>query len=397
VAYPFTVADVGYLTSRAAVEVLAAVDELALTKATYLADVAKARVLAGDRAGAVLETVLLRRKAASKVDEPDRWLFTDDALQQATPKRVAEHRAQRFAGRDAHDVTCSIGADLAALAGTAHRCLGSDLDDVRLAMARNNCPATTVVRADALTPVTRDAAVLADPARRDSAGRRRWRPEDFQPSLDALADVYRGRDLAVKCAPGLDFDALPLTGEVELISLDGAVREACLWTGGFAGACRRRATVLRGDGTQWTITDQEPDDCGVAEPGEWLIDPDGAVVRAGLVRHYASRHGLWQMDERIAYLTGDSPPPDVRAFRIREFGHYSEKELRSALRRLSVGVVEILVRGLDVDPNALRPRLRLSGVESASVVLTRIGRTPTAFICAAVPRSRPVNRTNGVR
>ena len=26
-------------------------------------------------------------------------------------------------------------------------------------------------------------------------------------------------------------------------------------------------------------------------------------VRAGLVRHYAAAHGLWQLDERIAHLT----------------------------------------------------------------------------------------------
>jgi hypothetical protein len=45
--------------------------------------------------------------------------------------------------------------------------------------------------------------------------------------------------------------------------------------------------------------------------------------------------------------------------------------------------VEILVRGLDVDPNALRPRLRLRGSQAFTVVLTRIGRTPTAFVCRA--------------
>lgn len=396
VPYPFTPADVAYLGSAVGAEALAEVAALPLTKESYLRDVATARKL-GERAAALVETVLLRRKAASKVDDPARWLFTDDALQQATSALVARHRAQRFAGRDAHDVTCSVGVDLAALRETASRCVGSDLDPVRLAMARHNCPGTTVVRADAVHPVTRTAAVFADPARRDAAGRRRWRPEDFLPSLGALADAYTGRDLAVKCAPGLDFATLPLSGEVELVSLDGAVREACLWTGGLAGQCTRRATVLRSDGTQWTVTDAEPDDCAVGEPGEWLIDPDGAVVRAGLVRHYADRHGLWQMDERIAYLTGDTPPPDVRAFRVLEFGHYSEKELRAVLRRRGVGVVEILVRGLDVDPNALRPRLRLSGVESASVVLTRIGRTPTAFVCEAVARSTPGNRTNRVR
>lgn len=384
--YAFTLADVEYLTSADGARALAACDALPLTDASWLADVATARREVAERYAAVLETVLLRRKSASKLDDAGSWLLTGDALQQASASPVAAHRARRLAGRDVHDVTCSIGADLAALAGTAARCVGSDLDPVRLAMARHNCGqagvAPLIVRADALTPVTRDAVVVADPARRDSSGRRTWRPGDFVPALDELADVHSGRDIVVKCAPGLDPAAAPWAREVELVSLDGQVRESCLWSAGLATA-GRRATVLHSGGAEWTITDAESDDVAVAEPGEWLVDPDGAVVRAGLVRHYAARHGLWQLDERIAYLTGDVPPPGVRAFRVLEFGRYSEKELRAVLRRRGIGRVEILVRGLDVDPNTLRRRLKPSGADEASVVLTRIGRTPTAFVCRA--------------
>ena len=333
----------------------------------------------------MLETVLLRRRAASKMDDPERWLFTDTALQQATAAPVARLRARCFAGRDTHDVTCSVGVDLAALVEVATRCVGSDLDPVRLAMARHNLRGSrAVLRADALRPVSRDVPVVADPARRDATGRRTWRPADFAPPLDALAAAYAGRDLAVKCAPGVDFAVAPWADEVELVSLDGRVREACLWTGGLATpGVSRRASVLRGDGSRWTITDAEPDDCPVTPPAEWLVDPDGAVVRAGLVRHYAARHGLAQLDERIAYLTGPTPPPGVRAFRVVEHGHYTEKALRSVLRAHDVGSLEILVRGLDVDPNALRRRLRLAGGAAATAVLTRIGRTPTYLLAHA--------------
>jgi hypothetical protein len=121
----------------------------------------------------------------------------------------------------------------------------------------------------------------------------------------------------------------------------------------------------------------------VTAPAGWIVDPDGAVVRAGLVRHYAARHGLAQLDPRIAYLTGDSPPPGIRAFRVLEHGRYTEKALKQVLSRRGVGKLEILVRGLDVDPNALRPRLRLRGPDSATVVLTRIGDTPTSLLCTA--------------
>ncbi|GAB3907849.1 hypothetical protein GCM10029964_106690 [Kibdelosporangium lantanae] len=423
--YGFTLADVTFLTSADGVAALAETDQLALTRDTYLADVATARRLAGDRAPALLETVLLRRKAVSKIDDPANWLFTDDALQQATPQAVARHRAERLRGLDVHDVTCSIGVDLVCSAEAARTVVGSDLDPVRLAMARHNT-GLPVVRADALKPVTRGTVILADPARRDASGRRRWRPADFAPPLDTLAEVYGGRDMAVKCAPGIEAADVPWAREIELVSLAGQVREACLWTGALATpGVTRRASVLGpppgssvtagvasgssaagssaatagstpaspavaagsaavSGGAGYTVTDADPDDCPVTAPAGWIVDPDGAVVRAGLVRQYAARHGLAQLDPRIAYLTGDSPPPGIRAFRVVDHGRYSERTLRQELARRGVGRLEILVRGLDVDPNTLRPRLRLRGREEATVVLTRIGGTPTALLCVAV-------------
>jgi hypothetical protein len=375
--YAFSLDDVAFLRSAEGARALAECDAL---DATRIADIEAARRIAGERAAAVVETVVLRRKAQVKLDA-EGWLFTGDAVQQASASAVARHRASRLEGHDVHDVTCSIGADLAELAKVARQAIGSDVDSVRLAMARHNCPEVPLVRADALRPVSRGTVVVADPARRDGTGRR-WRPEDFAPPLDRLAEVYAGRELAVKVSPGLDWAALPWADEVELVSLDGQVREACLWTGDLATASRR-ATVLRRSGPQWTITSDDPDDVGAGEPGEWIIDPDGAVVRAGLVKHYGARHGLWQLDERIAYLTGDEPPPGTRAFRILEHGPYHEKALRALLKRHEVGRLEILVRGLDLDPDALRKRLKLRGPREATVVLTRIGRSPVGFLCEA--------------
>ncbi|ATY10149.1 SAM-dependent methyltransferase [Amycolatopsis sp. AA4] len=381
--YSFTLDDVAFLRSGAG---RAALAECSALDGSRIADVTAARRLVGERAAPVLETVALRRKAVLKLASSADWLFTGDALQQASATPVARHRASRLAGLAVHDVTCSVGADLVELSRVASTALGSDVDPVRLEMAQHNASiagvSPLVARADALRPVSRDTAVVVDPARRDSAGRRVWRPADFLPPLDELVAAYPGRILSVKCAPGMDFSIAPWADEVELVSLDGQVREACLWRGLSSGA-GRRATVLRSDGTQWTVTDAEPDDIPVQDAGEWLIDPDGAVVRAGLVRHYAARHGLWQLDERIAYLTGATPPPGVRAFRVLEQLPYREKALGQALKKLDVGRLEILVRGLDVDPDALRRKLKPRGSEESTVVLTRIGRSPVAFVCRA--------------
>ena len=365
---------------------LQVVAEHALTETSRVADIAALRKQFGDRTPVLVETTLLRRRAVDKLPGTGSWLFTDAALQQASAAPVASHRAQRLAGRIVHDVTCSIGTELAALSGSAARAVGSDIDPVRLAMARHNLGATVdLCRADALHPVTRDTVVLADPARR-SGGRRRFNPRDYQPALDQLFDVYIGRNLVVKSAPGIDFDAvtrLGFDGEIEVTSYRGSVREACLWSAGLAEAgVRRRASVLDRDEQ---ITDAEPDDCPVGPAGRWIVDPDGAVVRAGLVRHYAARHGLWQLDAHIAYLSGDDLPTGIRGFEVLEQLAFDERRLRQALGALDCGSLEILVRGVDVDPDALRRRLALRGKRALAVVITRIGSGAvargTAFVC----------------
>lgn len=362
--------------------------------------------------------MLLRRRALAKLAGLaglSHWLFTDEALQQATAVEVARHRARRLAGACVHDATCSVGTELAALRSTASYVVGSDIDEVRLAMARHNLGVdgrddggrddggagdggaegvraeVSLCRADALRPVSRDAVVVLDPARR-SGGNRRFDPRGYVPPLDQLIDVYQGRRSVVKCAPGIDFEAvrwLGFDGEIEITSYQGSVREACLWSPELSeSGVRRRATVLsRGE----ELTDRDPDECGVGPPGRWIVDPDGAVVRAGLVRHYGARHGLWQLDPNIAYLTGGSLPTGVRGFEVLDELPMREKVLRQVLSGRDCGSLEILVRGVDIDPDVLRRRLRPTGRTPLTVVITRIGAgamaRSVAFICRSSDRA----------
>lgn len=382
----FELSDVAYLSSEAGIADLARASVHTFSVSTLVADTASLRATFGDRAAVLAQTVQLRRKAVAKLGDVPEWLFTDDALQQATPAAVARHRAARLAGLVVHDVTCSVGAELAALDGIAATVIGSDIDPVRTAMARNNIGNKVLIcRADALAPSSRAEVVIADPGRR-SGGRRRFDPSAYTPPLDAVLRTYSDRNLVVKCAPGLDFTDLReqtgFDGEIEVVSLDGGVREACLWSAGLARA-QRRATVLSTTGDGYQLTDADSDDCVAAEAGEWIIDPDGAVVRAGLVRQYAARHGLWQLDPRIAYLSGDSVPAGVQGYRVLDSLPYSEKRIRQELAARDCGSVEITVRGVDVDPAVLRTRLKLRGGVALSVVITRIGSSARAFVCEA--------------
>lgn len=403
--YDLSPGELAFLRTDAGREALAAAAALPLSPGTILADLTALRQRHAPYEAAAVEVTRARRKAVGKLRGAGDLLLVDEAVQQATPWALAWHRAgeiaQRFPGAVVHDVTCSVGAELMALACRAGigGVIGSDIDRARLALADHNLGVarawaeggdaghTLLLRADALTPTTDADVVIADPGRRTSRGRV-TRLDDLQPPLLELLAVYTGRRLAVKCAPGLDYrnlrDRFGFEGQVQVVSLDGGVREACLWTGWGAQA-ERRATVLRSDGHGgvrcYELTSRDPDDLAAPGIGEWIVDPDGAVVRAGLVRQYAHRHGLRQLDPHIAYLTGPRVPAGERGFRVLDRLPMHEKSLRGALAARGCGRLEILVRGVDTDPDRLRKRLRLRGDNAYALVITRIGRSGTAFLC----------------
>jgi len=83
-----------------------------------------------------------------------------------------------------------------------------------------------------LRPVTRGTAILADPGRRDASGRRRGAQRDSRPLDERRGLCQSGH--GGECAPGVDPADVPWAREIELVSLNGQVREACLWTGELA-------------------------------------------------------------------------------------------------------------------------------------------------------------------
>ncbi|MDK8822690.1 SAM-dependent methyltransferase [Corynebacterium sp. HMSC067D03] len=371
----FSVAEARFLAANA--DAISAVEpEIALTKSSVFADRAVLDQHFGDYARAVSALIAARRAATGKF--PTHWLTDADAAQQATPARVAGVRAARIAEAGAqmvHDVTCSVGSEAPAFRQRGIAWMGSDLDMSRLIMARHNLGQEAwLAQADALRPVTSDGVVVADPARR-AGGRRITDPAQLLPPLPDLLDAHAGREMAVKCAPGIDYSGWD--GLVSVVSVDGGVKEACLYTPGLAGGVRREAVVLR-DGEE-RVTDLDDDTVDVTAPQRYIIDPDGAVVRAGLVRGWAARHGLSMLDEHIAYLTGEQIPAGYSGFPFLEA--VPLRALKKVLASHGAGSVEILVRGVDVDPDQLRKKLKLRGKAQMAVVIARIGDQAVAHVC----------------
>lgn len=316
------------------------------------------------------EAFIARRGGAASVPL---WLCDTETVQQATPWLVATHRAGRLASLGvelAHDVTCAMGTEVAALQQTGILALGSDIDPARVVMAAHNCaqmqqltgtPAL-IARADALAPASRAEVILADPARR-AGGRRIISMDDAIPPLPDLtaAWVRRGAEMVVKCAPGVDYSTW--RGEAQVVSVAGAVKETALWTPGLTqDGVTRRATLIAVDGTVSEFTDALPADLPEPGLGRYIVEPDGAIVRAGLVAHAAAAWQMRLLDPHLAFVTGENAPAGVPACEVWEKCTLKQLPAVVAEQCASRGMtaspaIEVLVRGAQVDPDVLRAKV----------------------------------------
>ncbi|MEZ0072849.1 THUMP-like domain-containing protein [Planotetraspora sp. GP83] len=340
---------------------------------------------------AALTQAGLRERAKAKFGEDAAVMyFTPHGLEQATRAEVAAHRARRArevtgsAAPRVLDVCCGIGGDLIALARAGLAVDAVDLDPLTVEVARANAAALGL---SGLVDVrTADAAetdpsgydlLFADPARRGARGRV-FDPMAYSPTWPAVLDlVSRASAACLKVAPGIPYEFIPEGAEAEWVSFKGEVKEAAIWVG--AGTTGRRATMLP-SGT--TLT---PSGTGVetGPVGRYLYEPDGAAIRAHLVAEVAAMVGGRLLDPRIAYITGDRLVPTEWAscYEVTEMMPFSLKQLRATLRTRKIGNLTIKKRGSAVDIERLRKDLRLSGENSAVVVLTRIEDRPYVLLC----------------
>ena len=320
-------------------------------------------------------------------------LFTRDGLEQATSEHVARHRARRIAADGVTtllDLCCGVGGDLLAIGAGVPRVVGVDRDELHAVMARHNAAAYGVDAHAVVADVTDvrvpgSSAVFVDPARRSTAGR-----GGSSPPLEWCTSLPVAR-VAVKAAPGIDLAAVPTGWEVEFVAVGRDLKEAVLWSPGWATAVRR-ATVLTTDGgtAEELIADPSTAAATVRPPGRYLLDPSPAVTRAGAVADLAAALEAWQIDPQIAFLSADVAvgTPFGRLLVIEASLPFGVKPLAAELRRLDVGSIDVRRRGLAGDVDELRRRLHPSGSRRATVVLTRVLDKPWAFVCTEPPDAR---------
>ncbi len=350
---------------------------------------------------AALTQSRLRAKAYDKLGPfADAMLFTPDGLEQATRLSVAAHHARRFVGAGVArvaDLGCGLGSDAMAFAGLDRAVLAIDADELTAAFATVNLRhwPDAEVRCHDVTALDLEGMLEAgdgiwlDPARRTArrggGSRRTFDPEACSPPYSFVLDVAsRFPATGAKLAPGIAHRLLPDGAEGQWVSVGGDVVECALWCGPLARqGIGRSALVLDGAGGMHEVLD---DGSGVrpavGSVGTFLHEPDGAVVRAGLVGAVARQLDARLVDPTIAYLTTDQPVSSalVHSYAVEDVMPFHLKALRAALRDRGIGTLTIKKRGSAVDPVQLRRQLRLSGDAEGTIALTRVAGRPHVLV-----------------
>ena len=215
--------------------------------------------------------------------------------------------------------------------------------------------------------------IYLDPARRDGATRLA-NPADWTPSLDFAFGLAERYATGIKLGPGIDRGLIPETSEAQWISVDHEVVELGLWFGAVAREGVRRAALVLGAHGASELTGQgDSDDADVGELGEYVYEPDGAVIRARLIGDLARTLDARMIDPTIAYMTADAPleTPFAAGFRVRERLPLDKRTIKRALAERGIGTLEIKKRGVDIEPATFRTALALKGDASATLILTR--------------------------
>ena len=363
---------------------------------------------------AVLTQAKLRRRAKAKFGEfADRMIFTEHGLEQASRLSVAALHAGRFKNAGVSsvaDLGCGIGTESLAFASVDLSVSAFDLHEVTAAVATYNLNIfdnAFVEQADVTAiSLTDFDGIFFDPARRDlSAAKaeraiRKFDPAQFAPNFDWVVEQCKqhvagsgsaagpgvgsgtARAAGIKLGPGHPHEAIDDSAEAQWVSVNGDLVELSLWFGAAARPnIKRSALLIDGEGKHHEITSDSTTrlDAEYGELGEYVYEPDNAIIRSHLLGQLANDLGLHIFANEIAYLTGGAEgssaikSPWLKGYRVLDNLAFDRKKLKAYLRERNIGTLEIKKRGSDVVPEQLRKEMALKGEGAATLIVTRVG------------------------
>ncbi len=378
------------LLEREGQELLAQLDYS--TKLDIVKTITKLRAQGHDPAliANALTQAKLRKRAETKFGEfAQRMFFTEDALEQASRLQVAALHANRFkqAGvTQVADLGCGIGAESLAFASLDLKVNAYEIDEVTSAIAAYNLAIfeNVEVNNEDVTKLNlkEHQALFFDPARRNSKARL-FNPKDFSPNFDWVIEQAKQKPSGIKLGPGHPHNQIPEEAEAQWVSVEGDLVELSLWFNETKRQeVKRSALLITKDGKHELKTNEKEEPAPTGEIGQFIHEPDNAVIRSHLINLLAEQTNTHTIDPNIAYLTGNDniTSPWLKSYKIEQVLPFDRKQLKAYIKQNDIGTLEIKKRGTDITPESLRKELSPKGKNKATLIVTRIGDAHKAIV-----------------
>jgi hypothetical protein len=356
-----------------------------------------ARYPAVDMPAAVVQ-IAGRQTAARKLPA---WYATDGLLypphlsmEQCSSQDTAAYKASVVAGETFADLTGGFGVDFSFIARSFREAHYVERQEVLCQIARHNFPLLGLTQAQvhhadgvdylrAMHPVD---VLFLDPARRDGQGGKTVQIADCEPDVAALEPLLlaKARRVMVKLSPMLDLSlalrTLHSVGEVHVVAAGSECKELLLVLEGKAGAACAEASLPaaeRPEATQVPITcvhfpavgpstsfrftqgQEHEAQCQYAdEVGEWLYEPNPAILKAGAFKSVAAHYGVQKLHPHSHLYTSHQEVADFpgRRFRVEAVSGFGKKELKPFAE--GIQKANLTVRNFPLTVPELRKRLK---------------------------------------
>lgn len=305
------------------------------------------------------------------------------SLEQCSSTATARYKAGLVGFDSVLDLTGGLGVDSWAFSQVAERVVYFERDAELAAAAERNfarLDATGIeVRCETVTSGTElpeADLIYADPARRDAAGRKVFLLEDCTPDILTLLPLLLRKAPAVllKLSPMADLAMLaerlgPALREIHVVELDGEVKELlCLLLRDPAPAWPE-IVVARLSGqaaaaeSRFSFRPQEEREAEAVyaagvQPGDVLLEPCPALLKAGAFRLPCTRWNLRKLAPSTHLYTGSYHPDFFKAWRISAvlpFGAAAFRQLKQSHPK-----AEITARNLPLGSDALRKKMGIA-------------------------------------
>lgn len=298
------------------------------------------------------------------------------SMEQCSSEATARYKASLVEGVRLADLTGGFGIDCSYMAERFDETTYVERNAELCRIAKHNFAllgkSIRVVHAESeeiLAVLPHQDWIFVDPARRDGAGNKVVSLSDCEPDVCRLESLLlqRASRIMVKCSPMLDISLamseLKSVNEVHVVAANNECKELLLVLGSEArGEVPIHAINLQGERTQsfvYTAQEEAGAVCHyTATLGNYLYEPNSALMKAGCYRLLAVRWGLSKLHRNTHLYTSDTLVSDFpgRVFKVEKVCGFGKKELKA----LGCKRANLAVRNFPEHVDVLKKRLKIS-------------------------------------